>query len=221
MTTRGLPPGQRAQEWRRFGLPEFARREVRPEAEPCVHVGGAVRRPTTVRVDDLLASAARVVARSDLHCVMTWSALDLDWGGVPFAPVVRALTDLVEPDPATRWLELTGLDGYRACLSLEDASMPDVLLADEVAGRPLTPAQGAPLRLVAPSHYGYMQVKQLCRIDFLDQYRPGSAGWKAHPRGRVALEERSRGLPGVVWRYGWRALLPLARRPYDRSGSDR
>jgi hypothetical protein len=38
----------------------------------------------------------------------------------------------------------------------------------------------------------------------------------AHPRGRVAREERNRYLPGRVWRPVWRAGQPLVRRAYDR-----
>ncbi len=32
---------------------------------------------------------------------------------------------------------------------------PDVLLADQLDGQPLSIEHGAPLRLVAPAHYGY------------------------------------------------------------------
>ncbi len=84
-----------------------------------------------------------------------------------------------------------------------------------IADQPLTLAKGAPLRLVAPSHYGYKGVKHATRLRLLDRYRSGSAGWAEHPRGRVAAEERGRGLPGVAYRYVYRALKPHAFAAYD------
>ncbi|MFI5499819.1 hypothetical protein ACIA5E_12220 [Nocardia asteroides] len=62
---------------------------------------------------------------------------------------------------------------------------------------------GAPLRLVAPAHYGYKNVKQVCAIDFLRSYDPGQARIISHPRGRVDREERGRILPGRFWRAVW------------------
>ena len=43
---------------------------------------------------------------------------------------------------------------------------PDVLLANELNSQPLTVEHGAPLRLIAPKHYGYKSVKYLCRMEY-------------------------------------------------------
>ncbi|WP_233600840.1 MULTISPECIES: hypothetical protein [Micromonospora] len=53
-------------------------------------------------------------------------------------------------------------------------------------------------------------------IEYRRDYDPGSARWAAHPRGRVAQEERSKYLPGTAWRLIWRALLPNVRHRYDQ-----
>lgn len=216
---RALPPGQHATALERFGLPQFAARRVVPPAHPVVSVTGAVRRPAQVDLDDLLAGLPRRRQRSHLHCVTTWSALDLAWSGVPFGDVLHRLTDLVSPHPRARWLLATGLDGFAARLRLDDALADDVLLADALDGAPLSVAHGAPVRLLAPSHYGYKSVKHLVGLEFRTAYPGGPAGWKEHPRGRVAREERSRLLPGPLWRRAWAVTLPLARRPY-RIGGD-
>lgn len=209
-----LPPGQRAAELERFGLPGFARRQVQVPARPVLTVSGEVLRPTQVEVAELLAGLPRADQRGDLHCVTTWSALDLDWSGVRLAAAIGVLAELVQPHPDARWLLATGLDGFSACLALEDALAAGALLADRLGGNALTAAHGAPVRLVAPAQYGYKSVKGLATLEFRRRYVPGSAGLKEHRRGRVATEERSRLLPGPVWRQVWARALPIARRPY-------
>jgi DMSO/TMAO reductase YedYZ molybdopterin-dependent catalytic subunit len=126
---------------------------------------------------------------ADLHCVTTWTATGLHWSGVRFADVHQWLTSLVDLHPAVAWVTFSGLDGYRSCLRLDDAL--GALLVDRLGDAPLPAAHGAPLRLVAPAHYGYKSVKHLYAIEYRRAYDPGSAGWLAHRRGRVAYEERS------------------------------
>jgi DMSO/TMAO reductase YedYZ molybdopterin-dependent catalytic subunit len=210
-----LPPGQVATALRRFGLPQFAR--VRPESADCpvVTVTGALARPTQLRLDDLLGSRDRRDLRADLHCVTTWSARDLHWEGVPFRGVHAVLAAEIGVSSRAGWVVFGGLDGYRACLRLDDALADDVLLADRLDEAPLDVDHGAPVRLVAPAHYGYKSVKHVCAIEYHHDYDPGSARWAAHPRGRVAREERSRYLPGPLWRPIWRALLPRVRQRYE------
>ncbi len=210
-----LPPGQVATALRRFGLPQFARVRPQPAACPVVTVTGAVARPTQLQLDDLLGPRYRRGLRADLHCVTTWSARDLHWEGVPFRSVHAALDPEVGVSSRARWVVFVGLDGYRACLRLDDALADDVLLADRLDGAPLGVDHGAPVRLIAPAHYGYKNVKHVCAIEYHRDYDPGSARWAAHPRGRVAREERSRYLPGPLWRPIWRALLPRVRQRYE------
>ena len=45
---------------------------------------------------------------------------------------------------------------------------PQSLLVYEMAGRPLTPGHGAPLRLAMPIKYGYKQIKQIGLIRYTD-----------------------------------------------------
>jgi DMSO/TMAO reductase YedYZ molybdopterin-dependent catalytic subunit len=212
---RRLPPGQTATTLRRFGLPQFAGVLPQPPACPVVTVTGAVARPTQVRLDELAGLAGRRRQRGDLHCVTTWTAVDLLWEGVPFRTVHEILTARVGIRHGVGWVTVTGLDGYRSCLRLEDALADDVLLADRLDGIPLSTEHGAPARLVAPAHYGYKGVKHVCAIEYRRDYDRGSARWAAHPRGRVAHEERSRYLPGPLWRAVWRTLLPRVRHLYD------
>ncbi|PSK92248.1 DMSO/TMAO reductase YedYZ molybdopterin-dependent catalytic subunit [Murinocardiopsis flavida] len=212
-----LPPGQSGAPLRRFGLPQFAAvRPVVPD-RPVITVGGTVRAPMQVAVAEVLALPGRRSAqRSDLHCVTTWSATGLEWGGVPFAAVHEWLAQRVEPHPKCAWVVFTGLDGYRSCLRLDDALADDVLLADTLHGEPLSPDEGAPVRLVVPAHYGYKSVRHVCAVEYRTRYDSGSVGWIGHRRARISHEERGPLLPGWVWRPVWRGMIPGVRRRYAR-----
>ena len=63
----------------------------------------------------------------------------------------------------------------------------------------------------------------MCGIEFLADFRRGRAERQtlAHPRGRVALEERGRFLPGCVYRYAYRALIPMTLAIYERAAKRR
>ena len=54
---------------------------------------------------------------------------------------------------------------YDSALTLEQALLPDVMLALKMDGKPLTRAHGSPLRLVIPEMYGYKGVKWLKSIE--------------------------------------------------------
>ncbi|RRO15502.1 molybdopterin-binding oxidoreductase [Saccharopolyspora rhizosphaerae] len=211
---RDLPPGQRRAELERFGLPEFAGRVGVVPERPVLTVQGAVRYPAQFDLAELLGGLPELEQCSDLHCVTTWSALDLRWSGVRFRDLAAGIAEEVRPHPRARWLVATGLDGFRSCSSLDDVLAEKVLAATRLNGVPLGPEHGGPLRLVSPDQYGYKSVKHLVALEYRLTYESGSAGFREHPRARVAREERSRYLPGPVWRRVWAAALPLARRPY-------
>ena len=107
-----------------------------------------------------------------------------------------------------------GEDGYCSCLMLEDLLGPDVMLADRLDGQPLGLEHGAPLRLVAPAHYGYKNVKHLVAIEFWCDRRAYQFPFPYpalmdHPRARVACEERGRWIPGAILRRIYRLIVPF------------
>lgn len=203
-----LPPGQRAvSDLPRFGLPVYARRWPELPPSPLLSLGGDV-----VECADLPLSALAALPRheqtSDLHCVATWSRTGLRWSGHRFRDFYEQLL-APRTNPPVRHVSFRGLDGYRATLTLDDALADDVLLADELDGQPLSLEHGAPLRLVAPAHYGYKHVKHLAEISVYRQFRPLRAlpVFREHLRARVAFEERSDGLPAWLARRLYGALL--------------
>ena len=62
---------------------------------------------------------------------------------------------------------------YVDSLTLEQASLQDVMLAYEMDGLPLSRAHGAPLRLVIPEMYGYKNVKWLTHIELVPKLSAG------------------------------------------------
>ena len=206
-----LPPGQYATDgFPRFGLTRFANRFPAEATVIRIEVQGDVVAPLVIFADDLRA-LPRVDQTSDFHCVTTWSRRSLQWSGVRFSDFFeRIVVPRARPMAEATFVVLRCQDRARASLPLADLLAADVLLADALSGIPLTVEHGAPLRLVAPAHYGYKSSKHVCRIEFWRddrQYRPSGLRFMDHPRARVAQEERGRGVPGWILRYLYRPFV--------------
>jgi DMSO/TMAO reductase YedYZ molybdopterin-dependent catalytic subunit len=209
-TNATLPPGQyEIERFPRFGLTPFAVRFPTVTGAVKIQIAGDVE--ASVEVGLGLERIARVEQCSDFHCVTTWTCRALQWSGVRFADFYQQIiVPLAGPSPDARFVVLRGQDGARSSLPLEDLLAPDVLLADRLNGEPLLIAHGAPLRLVAPAHYGYKSVKHVNRIELWRSsasYRPVGFRFMDHPRARVAYEERGQWIPGWVLRYLYRPLV--------------
>jgi DMSO/TMAO reductase YedYZ molybdopterin-dependent catalytic subunit len=207
-----LPPGQRELDhFPRFGVPAFAGRlPSAPGTDFVIQVTAAGGALAPVSIAEL-AQLPRLDVIADFHCVTTWSCRRLNWSGFAFREFYqRFLLPRVPAHGSYPFVEFKCLDGYGMCVALEDLLADDVLLADRLNGAPLSLEHGAPLRLVAPSLYGYKNVKHVSLVKLRSDYRRAftERQTNAHPRGRVALEERGRGLAGPVYRVIYRALLP-------------
>jgi DMSO/TMAO reductase YedYZ molybdopterin-dependent catalytic subunit len=218
MTSSALatPKGQRAlAEFPRFGLPRRLARRVSVPAEPSLQVGGEVAVPCELPVAEL-ASVPRRTQVSDFHCVTTWSRLGVQWGGWALRDVYEQLiAPRARPFGSVRYLKFVGADGFFASLDLDFALADDVLLADTLDGEPLALDHGAPLRVVAPAHYGYKSVKHLCAIGLHSRYPSpfrGGGGLVAHRDALVEREQRGQLLPGSVYRRLYAAGRPAGLR---------
>jgi len=208
-----LPPGQyEVTEFPRFGIPKFAYRFPKHIETLEITISGEVDRSITV--SDLLFQLPRIEQVSDLHCVTTWSQRALTWSGFRFFDFYeRIVKPEARPKPGANFIVLEGQDGARASLPLEDILSNDVLLADRLNGKPLSVEHGAPIRLVAPSHYAYKSIKHLHRVGFWLNDKNSGFNFMQHPRARVAMEERVMGVPGWVFRFLYRPLVrPIASR---------
>jgi DMSO/TMAO reductase YedYZ molybdopterin-dependent catalytic subunit len=211
-----LPPGQtEISDFPRWGLPEYVRLWPEVPARPVLALGGDVQTPCEISLDALTA-LPRQTQVSDFHCVTTWSKRDLRWSGYRMRDFYeQLLVPQARPDPEALFLVMVGLDGYRSSLPLADALAPDVMLADQLDGEPLSVEHGGPIRLVAPAHYGYKSAKHLCRIEVTSE-PPDTRGGLVHPRARVAEEERGVGRSGPELRVTYSAALEGMRK-YFRS----
>lgn len=140
-------------------------------------IDGLVERPLTLTYDELRALPA-VRQISDFHCVEGWGVEDVQWDGVG----MQAIIDLAQPQASARYITFHSLGGvYTDSLSMQQATLPDVLIAYDMDGSPLSPDHGRPLRLVMPRMFGYKGPKWLTRIEFRDEQDIGyweHRGWR-------------------------------------------
>ena len=90
-----------------------------------------------------------------LDCTSGWASTRR-WSGVSLA----SLTEV-----AGHRVRVTSVTGHSATFAPDEAK--GLLLATHVDGVTLTPEHGAPVRLVAPLHRGFMWVKWVARVEVL------------------------------------------------------
>ena len=155
-------------------------------------VDGEVARPGRFSIDDLVALHAPEERIYRMRCVEGWSMV-IPWDGVP----LKALLDRVGPTSDARFVRFetvyrpeNPLPGQKRAvldwpyvegLRLDEAQHPLTLLATGIYGKPLTPQNGAPVRLVVPWKYGFKGGKSLVRIS-LTREMPTSTWMAAAPR---------------------------------------
>ena len=154
-----------------------------------LRIDGLVRRPRQLSLADLQA-LPRAEQVSTFHCVTGWTVDDVRWAGVRF----RDLLAQVKPLPAAHSIRFVSAEvPYVDSLTVDQALLPDSMLAYEMQGQPLSRPHGAPARVVIPRMYGYKGVKWLQRMELVADRAPGgyweSLGydrnaWVGHSNGR-------------------------------------
>lgn len=214
-----LPVGQRAiADFPRFGLPQYADRF--PQTVDAISIEVSDVHGNAATISDELGKLEKITQISDFHCVTTWSHLQLKWGGYRFKDVLEKVIEPALGAPVnTKYAIFCGQDGYKNVLPLQDLLADDIMLATEIHDQPLSVAHGAPMRLIAPAHYGYKSVKHLKRIEFANDLSglktPRFLKFLFHPRGRVDLEERGEYVPGWALRYLYRPLIARTRKKFE------
>jgi len=179
-----LPPGQRlVKDWPVLDLgiqPHVTAEKYR------LDIDGAVENRISLGLPELLALPQTELV-SDIHCVTQWSRYDNRWRGIS----ARALLDLVRPMPEARHVVFHSHDGYTTNVRLDQFDAPDVLLAHEWEGKPLSRQHGGPVRVLIPRLYLWKSAKWVRRIQFTISDRPGF--WEVrgyHNNGDPWAEER-------------------------------
>ncbi len=156
-------------------------------------VGGLVRRPLSLSLDDLRRSYLSQSVTATLICAglrrdellavapipgeLPWGLEPISngiWSGVALRDVLMAAGAL----DSAHHVGFTGLDaverkgrrfGFGGSIPLEKALAAEVLLAFELNCAPLSPAHGAPVRMVVPGYYGARSVKWLSEIELREE----------------------------------------------------
>lgn len=177
-----------------------------PSIDPAtwrLDVDGLVDRPRSYSLEELTRSFPRKNLTATLICAglrrleflaqgplpgeLPWGpepASNGEWTGIGLGDLLRQ----VGVSAGARHVELTGLDqverhghrfGFGGSITLEKALDGDVVLATELNGVTLPPANGFPLRALVPGWIGARSIKWLSRITLLvqpsDNYFQGKA----------------------------------------------
>ncbi|NLX42029.1 MAG: protein-methionine-sulfoxide reductase catalytic subunit MsrP [Chloroflexi bacterium] len=155
-----------------------------------VQVDGLVEEPRTYTMQDLLAlpHEERIYR---MRCVEAWSMV-IPWLGFPLS----LLLEEVRPRPEARFVRFESLADpeqmpavragdpqwpYVEGLRLDEAQHPLTIVATGLYGKPLTPQNGAPVRVVVPWKYGFKNAKAIVRISLVEDM-PETYWVKGNPR---------------------------------------
>jgi DMSO/TMAO reductase YedYZ molybdopterin-dependent catalytic subunit len=185
-----LPPGQydTGDSW------PVLTAEVTPHLVPerwTMRVDGLVEQPTTWSWGELRALPGSAYA-GDIHCVTTWTKLDVRFRGVS----VDTLLEAARPRGEAAYVMAHSTTGYTTHLPLADVTDGKAWLVWEYDGRPLAPEHGGPVRLLVPHLYFWKSAKWITRLELMERDRPGF--WEQngyHDRGDPWLEQRYQGDP--------------------------
>lgn len=134
-----------------------------------LRVSGLVHKPMTFTLADLQAMPSTQLVR-DFHCVTGWTVPSVHWEGVRLSHIL----DTVGVSSDAIALSFDSYDGADSeSLTLEQARLPDVIVAYRMLGAPVTVAHGGPVRLYVAPMFGYKSLKWLSGIRVVDQVEPG------------------------------------------------
>lgn len=133
-----------------------------------LEVGGAVRRPLSLTLDDLTKLRA-VSQRVDHFCVEGWTAR-AEWTGIRVSELAR----LADATADAQYVDFESFDSsYHESWDIDSALHPQTLVAYGMDRRFLGPGHGAPARVHSPVKLGYKNTKYLTRVMFLPRRTGG------------------------------------------------
>ena len=133
-----------------------------------LEVGGMVRKPLSLTLDDLMKLDRRT-QRVNHYCVEGWTAV-AEFSGV----TMRDLAKLADADPNAGYVDFGSFDDdYHESWDVESAMHPQTLIVYAKDGKALTPAYGAPVRVHSPVKLGYKNTKYLTTITFMPERNGG------------------------------------------------
>jgi DMSO/TMAO reductase YedYZ molybdopterin-dependent catalytic subunit len=150
---------------------------------------GEVERPVMWTWDQFQALPTSTYS-GDIHCVTTWSKLDISFTGVS----VDELLTAGGPRATATHVMAFSHTGYTTNLPLADVSGGRAWVVWDVDGAPLPVVHGGPARLLVPHLYFWKSAKWVAGLRLMDHDEPGF--WERngyHDRGDPWLEQRYQG----------------------------
>jgi DMSO/TMAO reductase YedYZ molybdopterin-dependent catalytic subunit len=145
------------------GYPKISKKKYR------LVVSGLVDRPATLTMDDLEAMPKTTFTKN-FQCVTGWRVPDVRWEGVKLADILTHVG--VQPGAVA-----VSFDSYdhadTESLTIDQAHLPDVIVAYSMLGAPVTTEHGGPVRLYVAPMFGYKSLKWLSGIRVVDRVEPG------------------------------------------------
>ena len=166
--------------------------EATPQIETehwSMKVDGLVERPTTWSWNEI-HQLPRSTYTGDIHCVTTWSKLDVSFTGVS----VDTLLEAAGPLPEAAFVLAHSSTGYTTNLPLADVTGGKAWVVWEFGGQPLPRQHGGPARLLVPHLYFWKSAKWVSRLELMAHDQAGF--WEQngyHDRGDPWLEQRYQG----------------------------
>lgn len=149
-----------------------------------IQVDGAVERPGTYDINDLIKPDDIEDRVYRFRCVEAWSMV-IPWLGVPLNKVISRLG----PTSTAKYVYFETLNDpkqmpgvnrpvlewpYKEGLRMDEAMNDLTLLAVGLYGEVMPNQNGAPIRLVVPWKYGFKSIKSIVRISFQEKEPPTS-----------------------------------------------
>lgn len=124
-------------------------------------IRGLVEKPQSLMLEQL-RRLPQETQSSRLKCVQCWSART-NWGGFRFPQLI----ELAKPLRTAKAVRIDCADKWYEYFSIDELRSPRVLMALDMAGKPLADRHGAPLRLIDPARYGYKSAKLITSVEFV------------------------------------------------------
>lgn len=149
-----------------------------------IDISGLVENPMTLNVEALIGQVQLEERMYRHRCVEAWS-ITSPWIGFPLSK----LLDMVRPLPEAGIVRFVSWQDskhsstqlttsypwpYTEALTMEEARNELTMLTVGNFQKPLTPSQGAPIRLTVPWKFGYKSIKSIEQISFIPDDGPGS-----------------------------------------------
>ncbi len=159
-----LPGGDRFRIYSITGAyPQISRSDFRLE------VSGLVERPMTFTLADLEAMPTTSFVKT-FQCVTGWKVPDVHWEGVKLSHILKTVG--VKSEAVALSFESYDRADTES-LTLDQAQLPDVIVAHRMLGAPVTAEHGGPVRLYVAPMFGYKSLKWLSAIRVVDTVQPG------------------------------------------------